>query len=240
VVSANKAQNIIRTAGNNELLLDDTDKKQKVKLTTSAKHTLEMDDDLKRISLKSTKENELLLDDKNESVKWNGSGHSITMTYKSGSEGVVITTKEGNTVTLDDKNKKIIVQTKAGHTLEMDDNGKTMVLADCAKKNKVTLDGNGGLILDSKGKIEITAQQDIEIKGMNIKITAQNGMDAKATADMKLKGMNLEAKGDMNTKIEAGVNLELKGGAQAKLGAAMVDVNGSAMSKIQGGVVMIN
>lgn len=240
VVSANKAQNLIRTAGGNELLLDDTDKKQKARLTTSAKHTLEMDDDLKRISLKSTKENELLLDDKNECVRWNGSGHSITMTYKSGSEGVVITTKEGNVVKLDDKDKKIIIQSKAGHTLEMDDNGKKMVLADCAKKNKVTLDGNGGLILDSQGKIEITAQQDIEIKGMNIKITAQNGMEAKATADMKLKGMNLEAKGDMGVKVEGGVNLELKGGAQGKLSATMIDVNGSAMTKVQGGVVMIN
>jgi type VI secretion system secreted protein VgrG len=240
VVSANKAQNLIRTAGGNELLLDDTDKKQKVKLTSSAKHTLEMDDDLKRVSLKSTGENELLLDDKNECVKWNGSGHSITMTYKSGSEGVVITTKEGNIVTLDDKNKKIIVQTKAGHTLEMDDNGKKMVLADCAKKNKVTLDGNGGLILDSQGKIEITAQQDIEIKGANIKMTAQAGMEAKATSDMKLKGMNFEAKGDIGAKVEGGVNVEIKGGAQAKFSATMADISGSAMTKVQGGVVMIN
>jgi type VI secretion system secreted protein VgrG len=240
VVSANKAQNIIRTAGGNELLLDDTDKKQKVKLTTSARHTLEMDDDQERISLKSTKANELLLDDKNESVQWTGSAHRITMTYKSGSEGIVITTKEGNVVTLDDKGKKIFVKTKAGHTLEMDDDGKKMVLADCAKKNKVTLDGNGGLILDSQGKIEITAQQDIEIKGMNIKVTAQNGIEAKAAADMKLKGMNLEAKGDMGVKVEGGVNLELKGGAQGKLSATMIDVNGSAMTKVQGGMVMIN
>jgi len=240
VVSANKAQNLIRTAGGNELLLDDTDKKQKVKLTTSAKHALEMDDDQKRISLKSTKANELLLDDKNECVKWTGSAHSITMTYKSGSEGIVITTKEGNVITCDDKNKKIIIQSKAGHTVEMDDNGKKMVLADCAKKNKVTLDGNGGLILDSQGKIQITAQQDIEIKGANIKMTAQAGFEAKATSDMKLKGMNFEAKGDMNAKVEAGMSLELKGGMQAKLDATMTDVNGSGMTKIKGGVVMIN
>jgi type VI secretion system secreted protein VgrG len=240
VVSANKAQNLIRTAGNNELLLDDTDKKQKARLTTSAKHTLEMDDDLKRISLKSTKENELLLDDKNECVKWNGSGHSITMTYKSGSEGIVITTKEGNVIKLDDKDKKIIIQSKAGHTVEMDDNGKKMVLADCAGKNKVTLDGKGGLILDSQGKIQIIAKQDIEIEGANITMTAKAGFEAKATMDMKLKGMNLEAKGDMSAKVEGGTTIELKGGAQAKLSGAMVDIAGSGIAKIQGGVVMIN
>ncbi|MBN1130678.1 MAG: type VI secretion system tip protein VgrG [Chitinispirillaceae bacterium] len=240
VVSANKAQNIIRTAGGNELLLDDTDKKQKARLTTAARHTLEMDDDLKRISLKSTGENELMLDDKNECVRWNGSGHSITMTYKSGSEGVVIATKEGNVVKLDDKNKKVIIQSKAGHTLEMDDDGKTMVLTDCAKKNKVTLDGNGGLILDSQGKIEIKAQQDIEIKGANITIDAQAGLEAKAMTDMKLKGMNVEAKADMNAKVEGGMNIELKGGMQAKLDGAMTDISGSAMTKVQGGMVMIN
>jgi type VI secretion system secreted protein VgrG len=240
VVGANKTQNVIRTSGGNELLMDDTDKKQKVRLTSNAKHTLQMDDDLQSISLKSTKANELLLDDKNESVKWNGSAHSITMTYKGGNEGIVVTTKEGNTIKIDDANKRITIQSKAGHTIDMDDNGKKIVLADCAGKNKVTLDGNGGLILDSQGKIEIKAQQDLEIKAMNIKITAQNGFDAKATADMKLKGMNMEAKGDINAKVEGGVGVEIKGGVTAKLDGTMTDVNGSGMTKIKGGIVMIN
>jgi type VI secretion system secreted protein VgrG len=240
VVSANKTNNIIRTAGGNELLMDDTDKKQKVRLTTTAKHTLQMDDDLKSISLKSTKANELILDDKNECVKWNGSAHSITMTYKGGGEGIVITTKEGNTINIDDKNKKIIIQSKAGHTVEMDDNGKKLILADCAGKNKVTLDGNGGLILDSQGKIEIKAQQDLVISAANIKMTANAAIEAKATMDLKLKGMNVEVKGDMNVKMEGGMNAEVKGGMAAKLDGMMTDVNGSAMTKIKGAIVMIN
>jgi type VI secretion system secreted protein VgrG len=240
VVSTNKQQSVIRTAGGNEMVLDDTDKKQKVRLNSTAKHTLEFDDENRKISLKSTDESELLFDDKNELVKLTTHGHTITMTYKSGSEGIVINTTAGHTAALDDKNKKITIHSKAGHSFEMDDSGKKIVMADCAGKNKVTLDGNGGIILDSQGKIEIKAQQDIEIKGMNIKITAQNGIEAKATADMKLKGMNIEAKGDMGVKVEGGVNLELKGGAQAKLSGTMLDVSGSAMTKIQGGMVMIN
>jgi type VI secretion system secreted protein VgrG len=240
VVGANKQQSVIKTAGGNEMVLDDTDKKQKVRLNTTAKHTLEMDDENRRVSLKSTDANELLLDDKNELVKWTGKAHSITMTYKSGSESIVVNTKDGHTVTLDDKNKKIFIHSKAGHSFEMDDSGKTIVMADCAGKNKITLDGNGGIILESQGKIEIKAQQDIEMKGMNLKMTAQNGFEAKATADMKLKGMNLEAGGDVGVKINGGVNLELKGGAQAKLSGAMLDMSGSGMAKLQGGVVMIN
>jgi type VI secretion system secreted protein VgrG len=240
VVGANKTQNIIRTAGGNELLMDDADKKQKVRMTTNAKHTLQMDDEAKNISLKSTDANELLLDDKNECVKWTGSAHSITMTYKGGSEGIVINTKEGNTVNIDDKNKKIIVQSKAGHSIEMDDNGKKIVVGDCAGKNIVTLDGNGGLILDSKGKIEIKAQQDLVISAANIKMTANAAIEAKATMDMKLKGMNLEAKGDMGVKVEAGMNMEIKGGIQTKVSGTMTEVAGSAMTTIKGGIVMIN
>jgi type VI secretion system secreted protein VgrG len=240
VVSANKQQSVIRTAGGNQMILDDTDKKQKVHLNSNAKHTLEFDDENRKISLKSTDESELLFDDKNELVKWTTHGHTITMTYKGGSEGIVVNTTGGHTVSLDDANKKVSVVTTGGHKMEMDDNGKKITLADSAGKNKITLDGNGGLILDSQGKIEIKAQQDIEIKGMNLKITAQNGFEAKATADMKLKGMNLEAKGDIGSKIEGGVNLELKGGAQAKLSGAMLDMSGSGMAKLQGGVVMIN
>ena len=36
------------------------------------------------------------------------------------------------------------------------------------------------------------------------------------------------------------MNLEAKGGMQAKLDGMMTDVNGSAMTKIKGGIVMIN
>ncbi|MBN1128245.1 MAG: type VI secretion system tip protein VgrG [Chitinispirillaceae bacterium] len=240
VVGANKTQNLIRTAGGNELLMDDTDKKQKVKLSTTAKHTLQMDDDAKNISLKSTKGNELILDDKNECVKWNGSAHSITMTYKGGNEGIVITTKAGNTISIDDKNEKITIQSKGGHAIQMDDKGKKITLADGAGKNKVTLDGNGGLILNSQGKIEIKASQDLVISAANIKMTANAALEAKAAMDLKLKGMNIEAKGDMNVKVNGGVGVEVKGGVTAKLDGTMTDVNGSGMTKIKGAIVMIN
>ncbi|MGB7569144.1 MAG: type VI secretion system tip protein TssI/VgrG [Chitinivibrionales bacterium] len=240
VVGANQQQSRILTAGGNELVLDDTDQKQKVRLSTSAKNTLLMDDENQNISLKSTNANELLLDDKNELVKWNGSAHSITMNYHSGSEGIIITTKEGNTIQIDDNNKKITIHSKAGHSFEMDDDGKTIVLADCAGKNKVTLDGNGGIILDSQGKIQITAQQDIEITGANIKMTANNALEADATADLKLHGMNVEAKADMNIKVEAQMNLDLKGTMQATLDGMMAQVSGDTMTTIKGGMVMIN
>jgi type VI secretion system secreted protein VgrG len=240
VVGANQQQNRILTAGGNEILLDDTDAKQMVKISTKALNVLAMDDDKKTISLQTTDQNQLLMDDTNQFVSWNGKKHTITMTYKSGSEAITIVSGDGHSVVIDDKNKKITITSKAGHAIEMDDDGKKIMLADCAGQNKVTLDGNGKLLLDSQGAISITAQQDITISGMNIKMTANNAFEATATADLKLHGMNVEAKADMNANVEASMNLELKGSVQASLGGMMTEVKGDTMTTIKGGMVMIN
>jgi hypothetical protein len=58
--------------------------------------------------------------------------------------------------------------------------------------------------------------------------------------DMKLKGMNVEVKADIGLKAGGGMSAEIKGGTQATLSGTMVDVSGSAMTKIKGGMVMIN
>jgi type VI secretion system secreted protein VgrG len=248
VVSANKQQNIIRTAGGNEILLDDDDGKQKVRIVTKSAHTLEMDDDKKCAFVQTKDKNRLLLDDKNECASWNAKGHSITMTYKSGSEGIVITTGGGHVITIDDKNKKLTIQTKAGNVMEMDDNGKKIGLADAAGKNKVTLDGNGGkLLLDSQGEITISASKDLTIKAANITMTSQGKIEAKATGDFTMKGMKISGKADMDVELkgmninaEAQMNATLKGGMQTKVDGMMTELSGSAMTKVKGGIVMIN
>jgi type VI secretion system secreted protein VgrG len=248
VVSANKQQNVIRTAGGNELVLDDTDAKQTARLTTNSKHTIEMNDDLKCIFIQSKDQNKLLLDDKNEFVSWNGKGHSITMSYKSGSEGIVITTKDGHVITMDDKNKKLTIKTKAGNIIDMDDQGKKIAMADCAGKNKVTLDGDGNqLLLDSQGEIKINATKDLTITAANIKMTSQGKIDAQASGDFTVKGMKVSQKADMdfevkgmNVKVNADMNLEAKGGMQGKFGGMMAEFSGDTMAKVKGAIVMIN
>jgi type VI secretion system secreted protein VgrG len=248
VVSANKQQNLIRTAGGNEFLLDDTDAKQTARLTTKSKHTLEMNDDLKFIMVQTKDQNKLLLDDKNECVSWNGKSHSITMTYKSGSESIVITTKEGHVIKLDDKNKKLTIQTKAGNIIDMDDQGKKIAIADSAGVNKVTLDGDGKkLLLDSQGEIQISAAKDLTIKAANIKMTSQGKIDASATSDFTVKGMKITQTADMdfaakgmNMKLSADMNLEAKAGMQGKFGGMMAEFSGDTMAKVKGAIVMIN
>ncbi|MBN1578799.1 MAG: type VI secretion system tip protein VgrG [Chitinispirillaceae bacterium] len=240
VVDKNKFQNIIRTAGGNELLMHDEDGKQRIQLTTNGKHVVTMDDEKQAISITSTDKNAMVIDDPNKKVEINSGKHGIAMSYADGKEGIVITTAAGHVIKIDDANERLTIQTKGGHIFDMDDSGNKIMVKDKSSKNTVTLDGGGGLILDSKGKIDIKAAQDLTISAANIKIDAKAKIEAKATMDMKLKGMNVEVKGDMGMKVEAGMNMELKGGIQSKLSGTMLDLSGSAMTKVQGGVVMIN
>jgi type VI secretion system secreted protein VgrG len=256
VVSSNKQQNLIRTAGGNEFLLDDTDAKQMARLVTKSKHTLQMDDDQKCVFVQSKDQNKLLLDDKNECVSWNAKDHNITMTYKSGSEGIVITTKEGHVIKIDDKNKMLTVQTKGGHVMQMDDSGKKITLADGQGKNKVQLDGGGKLILDSQGEITISATQDLTIKAANINMSATTGkidvkatqdltmsgmkVGVKATTDCQIEGMNTSLKAQMENKIEGQMSVDIKSNLQAKLAGVMTEVSGSGMTTVKGAIVMIN
>ena len=240
VVDQNKFQNIIRTAGGNEFLMHDEDGKQRIQLTTNGQHVMTMDDEKKKVSIISTDKNTLVIDDTNATVTMTSGKNSLVMSYGDKDESITITTAAGHVIKLDDTNERLTVQTKGGHMFDMDDSGNKIMVKDKSSKNTVTLDGGGGLILDSKGKIEIKAQQDLAISAANIKIDANAKIEAKAGMDMKLKGMNVEVKGDMKFKAEGGMNFEAKGGVSSKLSGTMVEVNGSAMTKVKGGVVMIN
>jgi len=256
VVSSNKAQNVIRTAGKNEILLDDTKDKQKVKIKTSAKNTAEFDDENKRLFVQTTDGNQLILDDKNQKASWNAKKQNITMSYKGGEEGITITTDKGHVIKIDDANKKLTIQTKGGHIIDMDDSGKKITIADGKSKNTVTLDGGGKLILDSKGEISIKAMKDLNIEAQNIKMSTTSGkieikatqdlnlsgmkINEKATTDFNMEGLNTNMKAQLNAKIEGGLGVDIKSNLQTKLSGTMTEVSGQAMTTVKGAIVMIN
>jgi type VI secretion system secreted protein VgrG len=254
VVSSNKEQSVIRTAGGNEMCMDDTDGKQKIRFTTKGKHVIEQDDENKRIAVQSTDKNALILDDKNKKVSWNADKHSMVMDYDK-EKCITISTGDGHTIRIDDKNKCVTIQTKAGHMVELDDNGKKITLTDCKGANTVQLDGSKGLILESKEKISIKASKDLEISAANIKMsTSQGKIDVKATSDLNLSGMKINVKATSDLKME-GLKLAAKGTTGVQIGGLKVDikadvaatfkgvtaeVGADAMTTIKGGVVMIN
>jgi type VI secretion system secreted protein VgrG len=257
VTSANKEQSLIRTAGGNELLMDDTDGSQVVRLASAAGSVLELNDDAERAALQSAGENALVLDDKNEVCSIKSGDHSITLTAKSGKEAIVITSAGGHVVSIDDKNKRVTIQTKAGHIIQMDDQAKTLSLSDCSNKNTVTLDGNKGLALESNGEISIKATKDLTIRAANVKVSTTSGsIEAKATQDLKLQGMkasikasagdvkieglNVGIKATMKATMEGSVGVEIKSNLQTKVSGTMTELSSKAVTTVKGGVVMIN
>ena len=180
VASKNKAQSVIRTAGGNEMVMDDTADKQKVTINTNAKNAIELDDENKKVVIKSTGDdngnNQIILDDANGSVTISGMNHGMKMSYGDEGKTITIQTEAEHVIKIDDDNQIITIQTAGGHAVQMDDNGNTITLKDGAGKNTVTLDGGGGLSLDSQGEIKITAQADLVIEAANIKMTAQQAI----------------------------------------------------------------
>ncbi len=256
VVNANKTHNVIRTAGKNEILLDDAADKQKIRITTAALNGVVLDDENRRLLLQTTDENSFLIDDCNEASVWKTGSHTVAMSYKSSREEIAITTAKGHVITIDDTNKSISICTEKGHTIQLDDQSGTMVLTDCKQKSSVTLDSQKGLILDSKGEISIKAAKDVSIEGQNVSILSTRGeinvnatrdlsfsgmnIHEKAKMDLAMEGMNTSIKAQVNVGIEAGVATEVKSSVKTTIAGAMTEVSGNGMNTIKGGVVMIN
>lgn len=256
VVCHNRTQGIIRSAGNNEILLDDTADKQKIRITSAAGNVLALDDEERRASMRTTDKNRIVLDDKNEEVLLCAGDHLLAMIYRGGEESIVLSTGGGHAVRIDDAGKCVAIRTKGGHLVDLDDGKGTIVLADGKGMSTVMLDGSGGLSLDSKGNITINAGKDIEIKAANIRMHASPGkIEGRAEQDMKFDGMNVALKGSADVKIEAGMNLgltgntlkaegrvsaEVKGGVQARMSGAIAELTGSGTCTVKGGVVMVN
>lgn len=126
-----------------------------------------------------------------------------------------IFTRSGLKVVFDDKAKSILLSTPGGNTVTLSDEDKTIALQDL-NGNKVTCD-TSGITLDSPKDITIKATG-------NVNVEASQALTAKATMDFKAQGNNVT--------VQANLQLGLKG--------TQVEANGSAMTTIKGGMVMIN
>jgi len=264
-INNNKAQNLIRTASGNEMLMDDTIEKAKISLTTADSHQIMMDDEEDNIQVTTTQKNKLLMDDKNQNI--------------------TIQTTNGHTLIMDDKNTKITLQSKNGHFISIDDSdsgesitivdesGENTFMIDISNKKLVIKTENGdidfhapnGTIdikattfnLETSGETNIKADSNISVETAadfqlqasgNIAKEASGDLTLKGTnvtaeaaMDMNIKGMNVSVKADMDAKVEGGMNFEGKGGLMAKVsGGISAEVSGGASTTVKGGIVMIN
>lgn len=169
-------------------------------------------------------------------------GHDV-LTVEKGNRTVTI--KEGNLATTIEKGNETRDITKGNLTTTLDEGNETHELKKGNRTLKVkgnqevTVDGNYKLTV--KGDLTIAVTGEVKLTGQkNIKIEATQNLTAKGSQNATVEaGQNLTAKGGMNAKMEGGMNAEVKGGTQTKVSGAMVDVNGSGMVKIAGGMIKV-
>jgi type VI secretion system secreted protein VgrG len=256
VVNANKYQNIIRTAGGNEILMDDTDGRQKVRIVSNGQNLIEIDDENRVIGLRTVDGSSILLDDKNQTVVWNAKENRITMSSKKGEEMICISTASAQTITMDDKCGNIAIISKDGNRISLDDKNKKITISDSKSKNAITMDGENGMTIETKGKLTIQADKDIEIRGSNVYVKSSSGnIDLKAAKELSQNGSSIKSKASDSIVLEAskvdlkgrtGVNIEgniteIKAGTSVKVSAnTNAEFSGNAVAVIKGGLVKIN
>jgi type VI secretion system secreted protein VgrG len=259
VTSRNKAENIIRTATGHQLRMDDTQDRTALDLTSHGLHKISLNDDAdsKEIRLKSTDQNEIVLDDTNQNIliRTKEGGHTL----KLDNQNTILTmeTKYGHKLTLDDASKSIGLQTKDGHMLKLDDQGKTLTMSDGEGKHIFQIDAQSGAVsITTEGDIRFKAQGAFQVEAGEIQMeTKQGAMNVKSAQDFNLQAMNVNGKADMdmnleggvganlkglNTVVEASANLDVKAGAMGKVTGAMMNVEASGINTIKGAMVMIN
>jgi len=128
-----------------------------------------------------------------------------------------IITKAKLKITFEDKDKIICVETPGGQKVTLDDKAKSLTLED-QNKNKVVLDSKGislnsgkDIILDSKGKVAISAAQNIEIKSKG--------------GDVAVEGLNVKSKAKVALSAEGSATAELKASGNVTVKGAMVMIN---------------
>lgn len=255
VIDLNRFQNIIKTAGGNSLTMDDQDGKQKIELLTKRTAGLKIDDEDNQIVLTSPENNQITIDDKKRTVSIKNNSNIINLTCKEDCCVIDLSTKNGHSINIDDKNKKITINSGGGNTIAMDDNDMKITFSN-GNNNTVTMDNKNGLSLDSNGKISISAAKDIEIRGENVKIVSSNGnVELQASSDMLIKARNISQQGESSINIksnefvtEATGKIQIKGSdidisSQGKVkvnGEMNAELSSGVSTSVKGGVVLIN
>ncbi|MFW5784625.1 MAG: type VI secretion system Vgr family protein [Chitinispirillaceae bacterium] len=234
----NRHQNMIRTGGGNELLMDDAEGKQKVRMSSSGKQEMVLDDEKKTVSVKTASDCRIVLDDENDRVTVDAGNHHMTMNFKSGECGISITSAKGHTVEINDEKENVTVRTASGNTLKLDDNEKCVLLADSNGMNRVVLDAGGKLLLQSKGEIQISAEKDVSIRGANVHAEAGGSLELNAALDLNIQGSNIKEQASGSHTLNA-LDFTLKGSAGAKISAATTEIRGDVAVKVSGGTAEV-
>ena len=151
-----------------------------------------------------------------------------------GNKSKSLTSLSGSKVSLD--GNAINVVDAAGNKISLDGGGNIVV--NCSAK--ITLECGGSKItMDSGGKIEITGTE-VTINGSSKAIMKSTAAFIAEGTTAKVEGVSIEIKGDAKVDVSSPATT-VKADANLKLSSSgVVDVEGSAMTNVKGGVVNLN
>ncbi len=94
----------------------------------------------------------------------------------------------------DDEKKIFTVETPGGKKIILDEDGDTITISD-DHQNKLVMDSDG-IVIESLGKIEIKAQKDLVLAGLNTEMKAQSTLTVEGSAGAEVKaGGTMAVKG---------------------------------------------
>lgn len=153
----------LKTRIGHTILLDDTDNKGEINLTTKGKHVLTLNDRDQNITAKSTSGHTVVLDDKNKNI-----------TAK---------TQSGNTILMDDRGRKIQVTDPNGNMITISTSSNAI---DVKCLGNFTVDATGQIILQGKAGIKVSTPAAVQIDGSLVTAKASTGVQIQAGATMQI------------------------------------------------------
>jgi len=210
--NVNCVENILRTWGGNELLMDDTKDDKYIKMTTPDARYIELHDGDKLVRVKS-EHCEMLFNDIDEFAHIETGGHKIHINYKKDKGRITITTLKGNVIQMDDPDDIIALQNAS----EDGGNKVNKVVLD-GKKQVITLDSKDNTVVLNGKETRITLESKdskVAVDGNGKKIAMEN-KNNKVVIDGGGNTIILNAKKDINIKAGGKIILDAKGGISDK------------------------
>lgn len=180
----------------------EVDKDDETKIKENQKLDVEGD---QKTTIKGKRETEIKEGDDEYTVK---KGNQ-KLTVKDGSQEITIGDARKLTVKGEEKrtNKKAFK-----HAAEDEYTLKVKKDLTIEVNGDIKIKGKGKLTIEAASAIQIKSDQDVEVKGLNVKTEAQADVALKASANFKAEGAMVKVKASATGEVDGGGMLTLKGG----------------------------
>ena len=214
----NCVDNVMRSWGGNELVMNDSHSRENIRLATPTVRYLELHDGDELARLKSA-DSELLFHDAENYAEINVGGHTIQIIYRDKEGDISATTVDGNMIKMNDPENVITVQNAEEENKAVLD-GKNKTITFDSVENTLTIYGD-----DKKIALE-SKESKAAVDGSGKKVSFES-KDNSLVISGASNSISLNAKGDIILKAGGKIIFDAKNGV-SNIGASIdVDPDGS-------------